>query len=136
MGLEGEILADEAELDGVCEGAQGVSGMGAFVMEGLGGEVAMGAGRSEAVASESVESGDVFTGIAGGAFGATFVEDAGIEELAGVVDGEPEVGGGGDAGDGVAGGAEGVGVGLEVDVAAGDVVRADAEGAAGPEGVV
>lgn len=136
MGLESEVLADEAELDGVCEGAESVGGVGAFVVERLGGEVAMGARRSEAVAAEGVETGNVFAGIASGAFSATLMENAGIEELAGVVDGEPEIGSGGDAGDGVTGGAESVGVGLEVDVAAGDVVRADTESAARPEGVV
>lgn len=104
-------------------------------MEGVEGDGAVGAVVGHAVVGEGVHAGHVFAGEEFGGLGAASVEDAGEEEFACVVDGYPFIGGGGYAGDGVAGFLEVVAVTTQVEVAFGDVVRADAEGAATEAGV-
>lgn len=103
MGEGGLQGADEAELGGVCKGAQGVRCVGVDVVQGGGGEGAACAGGRGAVVGEGVHACNVGGAvIQPGGLVAPFVDEAGGEELAGGVDGGPEVGGDGGADAGVA----------------------------------
>lgn len=126
---------DVAEVYGIRKASEGIGGVGCFVVEWVEGDGAVGAVFGHAVVGECVHAGHVFARAEFGGLGAAGVEDALEEEFTGVVDGDPLVGGGRDASDGVACFLEFIAVAAEVEVALGYVVRADAEGAAPEAGV-
>ena len=58
-GVPAAVGVDEAVVDGICEGSEGVAGVGGGVMDGHGGEGAGGAGVCDVVVFEGVDAGGV-----------------------------------------------------------------------------
>ena len=127
---------DETVMDGIRECSEGIAGVGRGVMYGHGGECAGWAGVGDVIVFERIDPRWISATCTVSKLGTAGVDDGGLQEFSRVVDGGPDIVCSRHEDGGVAGGADGLLEGVELEVASCSIVREDAGCGSGPAGIM